>query len=67
MRGYVFPLFSGGAGLSSPLWLGFIDPLYQGALALIGFAVLVLTLWNKWLDNRIKRETLKDLTEDGDV
>lgn len=66
LRGDAAAVLHGGAWLSSPFWLEFIDPYYQFALAALGLLVLILTAYNKWLDSRIKRETLKEL-EEGDA
>ena len=49
---------TGGAGLTAPLWLQYVDPVLQAMIAAMGFSVLVLTVWNKWLEIRIKRRAL---------
>ncbi|MEM7722480.1 MAG: hypothetical protein AAF376_08905 [Pseudomonadota bacterium] len=54
------------AAITSPLWVDLLDPAYQLILAIIGFAVLVLTLRNKWLDGKIKSATLRALKDDAD-
>jgi len=55
---------AGGAGLSVPIWWQYIDPAFQALIAALGFFVLVLTVWNKWLEIKIKRRALQAGGED---
>jgi len=55
---------TGGSLATSPFWLHLLEPGLQVAVPLLGFFVLLLTLWNKWLEIKIKREILKDHRED---
>lgn len=57
--------FTGGAGMTAPLWLQNVDPLFQALISIVGFVVLVLTAWNKWLEIRTKRAKLQQM-EGGD-
>lgn len=50
-----------GTWITSPIWLEFLEPTYQGMLALLGFILLLLTIRNKWLDLKIKRATLAEI------
>lgn len=55
---------AGGTLLTSPFWLHMLEPALQIAVPVLGFFVLVLTLWKYWLEIQIKREILKDHQED---
>ena len=54
---------TGGSALTAPLWFQYIDPLFQFLIAAMGFFVLVLTLWNKWLEIKLKRRALQEIKE----
>ncbi|QDF14267.1 hypothetical protein vBDshSR4C_019 [Dinoroseobacter phage vB_DshS-R4C] len=54
---------TGASAALSPFWLDFLDPAKQVILALGGIVLLFLTIRNKLLDNRIKREALRDIEE----
>ncbi|WP_282129256.1 hypothetical protein [Roseobacter litoralis] len=52
---------AGAAGITSPVWLSFLDPFYQVIVAGLGFILLLLTIRNKWLDLKIKAATLNEI------
>ena len=54
---------AGGAGITLPIWLQYIDPFFQLLIAALGLFVLVLTVWNKWLEIKLKRRALQKSTE----
>lgn len=54
---------AGGVGLTAPLWFQFLDPVLQFLIAALGLFVLALTVWNKWLEIRIKRAALQERQE----
>jgi len=54
---------TGGAGITAPFWLQFVDPFLQATVALLGLAVLVLTVWNKVLEIKMKRKALRKSEE----
>jgi hypothetical protein len=50
-----------GAGmLLAPAWMDWFSAVYQWALAVGGFAIIVLTIYSKVLDIKIKRQTIED-------
>ena len=54
---------TGGSALTAPLWFQFIDPLFQFLIAALGLVVLVLTVWNKALEIKLKRRALNATEE----
>lgn len=54
---------TGSVGLTAPLWLQYVDPFFQVLISAFGFFVLVLTVWNKWLEIKLKRAALHDIQE----
>lgn len=58
---------AGGTALSAPLWFQHIDPFLQFLIAAFGLFVLVLTVWNKWLEIKLKRRALRRITGGEDV
>jgi hypothetical protein len=53
----------GGVGLTAPLWFEHVGAVSQFLIGVLGFVVLVLTVWNKWLEIKIKRRALQEIRE----
>lgn len=49
----------GAGGFVAPVWLVWVDPVVQVVVSMLGLAVLVLTVWGKLIENRIKRLELE--------
>lgn len=50
----------GGLGLSFPAWAQFLEQGWTALIGFLGFAVLVLTIYNKILELRQRRRDLRD-------
>lgn len=50
----------GGAGASSPLWLNSLTTGWQIVIAIMGFIVLSLTIYNKILEIRQRKKNLAE-------
>jgi len=50
---------AGVSGVTLPLWIAWIPVAWQGIIAVLGALVLVLTLYNKTLELRIKQKELE--------
>ena len=61
----VAPYLLGGAAITNPIWIEWLQPGYQYLLAFLGIIVIVLTIRNKWLEIQIKQNTLKDRENDS--
>ena len=53
----------GGFGVTIPIWFAHVDMAFQAIIATLGFFVLVLTIWNKWLEIKLKRAALEEVEE----
>jgi hypothetical protein len=49
--------------ISFPVWFDWIDAAWQPTVAVLGMAVLVLTIYTKILDIRLKQRELKEADE----
>ena len=54
------PYVLGTVAVTNPIWLNFLQPGYQVVVGILGLAVLILTIRNKWLEIKIKQKTLKE-------
>jgi hypothetical protein len=54
---------AGGAGLTNSIWLPWLPDAWQFLIAALGFLVLVATLYSKYLEIRIKKQTLSELRD----
>lgn len=55
----ILPYSLGGAAVTNFIWLEWLQPGYQIALAVLGLVVLVLTIKHKLLEIRIKQDILR--------
>lgn len=54
------PYIVGTVAVTNPIWLNLLGPGYQVIVAVLGLAVLILTIRNKWLEIKIKQKTLDE-------
>ena len=50
---------AGAGGISFPLWNSFLASGWSAIVAVLGVIVLLLTIWNKILEVRLKNRDLK--------
>lgn len=53
------PFSVGTSALASPVWLSWINPAWQGLLAILGLIVLILTIWSKVLEIKQRKKALR--------
>lgn len=54
----------GGAALFNPVYLSYLETVWQAGIAIGGAVIIYLTIQNKLLDHRIKKLTIKELEEE---
>lgn len=50
---------TGVTGVTLPLWIAWVPVAWQGIIAVLGGLMLLLTLYNKFLELRIKQKELE--------
>lgn len=51
----VVPATAGALGVTFPAWGNLVTSWWEGFIAILGAIVLVLTIWNKWLEIKQRR------------
>ncbi len=55
----IAPLVLGSAGVTNSIWLEYLPIAWQVLIAILGAIVLVLTIYNKWLEAKQRRKDLQ--------
>jgi hypothetical protein len=55
----LFPWLSGGAALTSQMWIDVIGTAWQGLIMFGGGLIIWLTVYNRILDARLKKRALR--------
>ena len=56
----------GGGAVLNPIYLNYLETLWQAGIALGGAVIIYLTIRNKLLDMKIKKLQIEELKEDLD-
>lgn len=54
---------AGGAGLTNPIWFPWLPDAWQMFIAVLGALVLIATIYSKYLEIKIKKQTLSELRD----